>query len=141
MVIAISILGFKSNEIGSEVIATPGLIVIIGLLLKDNFLIVDVSIALPPFEAAICTALMVTGLVPNSFENLTRRQSAPRETRTTCRNVLLLNPGGGGLLFGSTSCGAALQVPTHTVVESALANAKRVNVQSNRRMSGVAEDE
>jgi hypothetical protein len=28
--------------------------------------------------------------------------------------VLSLNPGAGGTLAGSTSCGAVLQVPTHT---------------------------
>ena len=57
------------------------------------------------------------------------------------KNDPKLNPGGGGILFGSTSCGAVLQVPTHTVVESALANAKRANVQSNRRMSGIPKNE
>jgi hypothetical protein len=29
--------------------------------------------------------------------------------------VLLLKPGLGGMLLGSTSCGAVLQVPTHTL--------------------------
>ena len=63
---------------------------------------------------AICTAFIVTGLVLNSFENLTCRLSPPMDTQTTCRSVLLLNPGAGGMFRGSTSCGAVLQVPTQT---------------------------
>ena len=69
--------------------------------------------ALPPAETAICTDFIVTGLVLNSLENLTRRVSPPNETRTTCRNELLVKPGEGGILPGSTSWGAVLQVPTH----------------------------
>ncbi|MBP1690766.1 MAG: hypothetical protein H6Q32_118 [Bacteroidetes bacterium] len=68
--------------------------------------------ALPPVEAAICTDLMETALVLNSFVNRTRNVSPPIETRTTCRNELFVKPGEGGMFPGSTSCGAVLQVPT-----------------------------
>ena len=72
---------------------------------------------LPPFDAAICTDFIVTELVLNSLENLTRSVSPPIETRTTCRKELLDNPGKGGIFPGSTNCGAVLQVPTHFFAE------------------------
>ncbi|HUW91978.1 MAG TPA: hypothetical protein VMV74_02350 [Bacteroidales bacterium] len=72
------------------------------------------SIELAPVEAAILTDFIVTGLVLKAFENLTLRLSPPNETRTTCLNELLVKPGEGVILRGSTSWGAELQVPAHT---------------------------
>ena len=71
----------------------------------------------PPVDTAIFTAFSVTALVLNAFENRMRRLSLPIETRTICRKELLVNPGAGGTLPGSTSCGAVLQVPTHFFAE------------------------
>ena len=101
-------------------IAPPGGMVVPVLPLKYRILSVVVSIAPPPAESATWTEANVTGLVLNSFEKRMRRVSPPRETRTICRSVLLLRPGDGGLLPGSTSCGAVLQVPTHLFAGSDL---------------------
>ena len=68
---------------------------------------------LPPVETAICTDFIVTALALNSLDIFSRRVSPPIEIRTICRNELLVKPGAGGMLPGSTSCGAVLQVPTH----------------------------
>src|SRR5665647_3910092 len=113
MVIARSILDFKSNEIGSEVIIAPEFIVTSVFPLNFNSLLVAASMVFPPVDTAIFTAFSVTALLLNTFENRMRRLSLPSETRTICRNELLVNPGVGGTLPGSTSCDAVLQVPTH----------------------------
>ena len=59
--------------------------------------------------------LLAEAVVPpgSILENRTLKLSPPSETRTTCRSVLWLNPGSGGILRGSTSCCAVVQVPTH----------------------------
>jgi len=56
--------------------------------------------------------------VLNILENFNRIVSPPIETRMTCRKELSVKPGEGGILPGSTSWGAVLQVPTHCFVES-----------------------
>jgi hypothetical protein len=117
MVIATSILGVKLNAIGSEVTAAPAFIVISEVPLNFNSLFVDTFMVLPPVETAIWTDFIVTALVLNSLENLNRTVSPPIETRTICRNELLVKPGEGGILLGSTSCGAVAQVPTHFFVK------------------------
>lgn len=73
---------------------------------------------LPPVDTATCTDFIVTALVLNSLEIFSLIVSPPIETRTICRNELFVKPGGGGILPGSTSCGAVAQVPTHFFVES-----------------------
>jgi hypothetical protein len=105
--------GFNEYLKGSEVTVVPGAIVTSGFPLNLRARSVVESIAQLSLAAAICTILIVTGFLLNSFENLTRKLSPPIETRTICLIVLLLNPGAGGLLFGSTSWGAVAHVPTH----------------------------
>jgi hypothetical protein len=108
-----SLLGVRLNATGSETTEVFALILTDALPLNLSCLIVEALMVLPPVETAMFAALMVTALVLKSLENLTRRVSPPIETRTTCRNVLLVSPGEGGMLPDSTSCGAVLQVPTH----------------------------
>src|ERR1700761_5711702 len=103
MVMATSILGFRSNETGSEVTSVPGAIVISDLPLNVSALMVDASIVLLPFETAICTTFIVTGSLLNSLENFKRRFFPPTDTHTTWRNVLLVRPGAGGMFWGSTN--------------------------------------
>src|SRR3989442_7359098 len=54
---------------------------------------------------------MASGLVPNAFEKRTRTVGPPTERWITWRSVLPANPGAGGMLRGSVSCGDAAQVP------------------------------
>jgi hypothetical protein len=79
--------------------------------------------------------------VLNSFENRTRKLSPPIETRTICRNVLLFNPGSGGIFFGSTSWGAVLHVPTHNFVESEFEYPKRLNEIKNTQNVNILKKE
>ena len=60
------------------------------------------------------------------------------DTQTTWRNVLLLKPGAGGLLRGSTSCGAVLQVPTHLSPGNLLLCPKKINEHNNSPREGVS---
>jgi hypothetical protein len=77
---------------------------------------------------------MVTGLVLNSLENLTLSVSPPMDTLTTCLNELLVRPGSGGMLCGSTNCGAVAQVPTHFFSVSLLEVAKSPHELSSKNV-------
>src|SRR5690606_34563385 len=81
-------------------------------------LLVPGSIVPFPADFAIYTDFISTGLVLNSLLNFTRMLSPPIETRIICLTVLLFSPGSGGILCGSTNCGAVTQVPTHFFPDS-----------------------
>src|SRR2546423_4309107 len=70
------------------------------------------SIALPPRERATRAAVIVRGPSPNRFDSRTRSDAPPMEVWTTWRSVAPASPGAGGMLRGSTSCCAAVHVPT-----------------------------
>src|SRR3989339_809989 len=127
MVMATSIRCVRVKAIGSEVTATPAFIVTSERPLNFSSLLVTALIVLPPVDAAMCTDFIATALVLNSLENFRRIVSPPMEIRTTCRNELLVKPGEGGILPGSTSCGAVAQVPTHFLVEPELDCPKRLH--------------
>ena len=113
MVIATFILGVRLNAIGSEITDVSAFMVTDALPLNFNCFKVDALMVLLPVETAIVAEFIVQAPVLKLLENLTRRVSPPIETQTTCRKVLLVKPGEGGILLDSTSCGPVLQVPTH----------------------------
>jgi hypothetical protein len=53
----------------------------------------------------------------------------------------LFKPGAGGILLGSTSCGAVLHVPTHIFVDGLLANPVSSNINKNITVAATVENE
>src|SRR4051812_2200018 len=82
---------------------------------KASVLSLQASIAPPPVDSATCTAFIVTGPSPSSFDRRRRSWLPPIDENTTWRRVLSPRPGAGGLLPVSVSCGPHAQVPTQLV--------------------------
>src|SRR5262245_20836494 len=113
IVTAIFVSGGSVNANGSENTAWPAGIVTQPAPAKVSAVSLAASIALPEVERATCTAAIVTGPSPNSFDRRRRSCWPPIDVNTTWRRVLFVSPGAGGTLPVSVSCGPVAQVPTH----------------------------
>jgi hypothetical protein len=67
------------------------------------------------------------------LENFILKESPPKDTLTTCLKVLLVRPGTGGILPGSTSWGAVLQVPTQACLKWDVWGFKTEQENNNRQ--------
>src|SRR5262245_37105986 len=113
IVTATFVSGDRLNANGSENTAWPAGIVRQVAPPNVSAVSVAASMALPLVDRATCTAFIVTGPSPNSFDRRRRSCCPPIDVNTTWRSVLFVRPGAGGLLLVSVSCGPVAQVPTH----------------------------